>query len=129
MPMTKIYTGGCLCGDIRFEAAGPAEFPHTCSCTMCQRHSGALTVAWVEFPKDAVTWTGPGGAPTLYRSSEKSSRAFCPKCGSTIGAVDDAPVVALVLGIFDKPGAAALRPTSHSYRSNRPIWWHVDTDP
>ncbi|MEM7598932.1 MAG: GFA family protein [Pseudomonadota bacterium] len=127
--MTKFYTGGCLCGDIRFEAAGPAEFPHTCSCTMCQRHSGALTVAWVEFPKDAVTWTGPGGAPTLYRSSEKSSRAFCPKCGSTIGAVDDAPVVALVLGIFDKPGAASLRPTSHSYRSKRPKWWHVDTDP
>ncbi|MEO0783512.1 MAG: GFA family protein, partial [Pseudomonadota bacterium] len=100
----------------------------TCSCTMCQRHSGALTVAWVEFPKDAVRWTGPGGAPALWRSSDKSSRAFCPTCGSTIGAVDDAPVIALVLGIFDKPGAAARRPTSHSYRSKRPKWWRVTTD-
>ncbi|MEO1285685.1 MAG: GFA family protein [Pseudomonadota bacterium] len=126
--MPKLYTGGCLCGSIRFEAVGPAEFPHTCSCTMCQRHSGALTVAWVEFPRDAVRWTGPGGAPALWRSSDKSSRAFCPTCGSTIGAVDDAPVIALVLGIFDKPGAAALRPTSHSYRSKRPKWWRVTTD-
>lgn len=126
--MVKTYTGGCLCGDIRFEAVGPAEFPHTCSCTMCQRHSGALTVAWVEFPRDSVRWTGPGGEPALWRSSDKSSRAFCPVCGSTIGAVDDAPVIALVLGIFDKPGLVSLRPTSHSYRSKRPKWWHVSTD-
>ncbi|MEO0752492.1 MAG: GFA family protein [Pseudomonadota bacterium] len=126
--MPRSYTGGCLCGDIRFEAVAPAEVPHTCSCTMCQRHSGALTLAWVEFPTDAVTWTGHGGAPTLYRSLEKSSRAFCPRCGSTIGAIDDAPVVALVLGVFDKPGAAALKPVSHSHRSKRPTWWHVDID-
>ena len=57
------YEGGCLCGNIRFRATGPADWPHTCSCKMCQRHSGALTVAWVEFPRDRVEWTGPGGAP------------------------------------------------------------------
>jgi len=126
--MPKAYEGGCLCGNIRFTAQPPAEFPHTCSCTMCQRHSGALTVAWVEFPADNVAWTGPGGAPATWRSSEKSSRAFCPVCGSTIGAIDDDPVIALVLGAFDKPGAVALRPTSHSYVSKRPKWWKVSTD-
>jgi hypothetical protein len=126
--MTKVrtYTGGCLCGDLRFEATGPAAKPHTCSCRMCQRHSGALTTAWVEFPREAVRWTGPGGAPSLYRSSDYSSRAFCPTCGSTLGAVDDAPVVALVLGVFDKPGAKELMPTSHSFRGARPRWWHVE---
>lgn len=126
--MPKPYTGGCLCGAIRFEAAPPAEFPHTCSCTMCQRHSGALTIPWVEFPAEAVRWTGPGGAPATWRSSDKTSRAFCPTCGSTIGAIDDAPVIALTLGVFDQPGAAALRPISHSYRSKHPRWWLVSTD-
>ncbi len=125
--MPKPYTGGCLCGDIRFTAEHPAAKPHTCSCKMCQRHSGALTVAWVEFPSDAITWTGPGGAPATWRSSHYSSRAFCPTCGSTLGAIDDAPVVALTLGVFDKPGAAALRPTAHSSRAKRPKWWHVET--
>jgi len=105
---------------------GTAAKPHTCSCRMCQRHSGALTTAWVEFPREAVRWTGPGGAPSLYRSSDYSSRAFCPTCGSTLGAVDDAPVVALVLGVFDKPGAKDLMPTSHSFRGARPRWWHVE---
>lgn len=121
----KIYSGGCLCGAIRFEATGPTERPHTCSCEKCRRHSGSLTVAWVEFPSDVVQWTGRGGAPARWRSSPKSSRTFCPSCGSSLGAIDDAPFIALLLGAFDKPGHKALAPTTHSYVSGRPKWWRV----
>lgn len=121
------YHGGCLCGHIRFIARGEAHHrPHTCSCTMCQRHSGALTLPWVEFDKDAVEWTGPGGIPALYRSSDFSSRAFCPVCGSSLGAIDDGPIVGLLLGNFDKKGSKTLRPVSHSYQSSRPRWWKVN---
>jgi hypothetical protein len=124
---TKLKTceGGCLCGNIRFSALGPAQKPHTCSCKICQRHSGALTTAWVEFPRGSITWNGPGGMPATWRSSEWSSRAFCPVCGSTLGAIDDKPVVALVLGTFDSPNRKELTPTSHSFVSKRPKWWHV----
>ncbi|MBV7518113.1 GFA family protein [Ensifer sp. ENS12] len=121
-----LFTGGCLCGAIRFEAKGAPRKPHTCSCMTCQRHSGALTLAWVEFDKDVIAWTGPGGTPSVYRSSDYSSRAFCPACGSSIGAIDDAPVVALLLGILDKTNSADLIPAVHSYRSARPKWWHVE---
>ncbi|QYZ70669.1 GFA family protein [Neotabrizicola shimadae] len=126
--MTSHLEGGCLCGHIRFRTTGEPGFPHTCSCRMCQRHTGALTAAWVEFPADAVTWTGPGGAPAVYRSSDRSSRAFCPRCGSSLGAVDDAPVIALLTGCFDKPQLKALKPASHSNRNARPRWWHPEVD-
>ncbi|RJG47190.1 GFA family protein [Mesorhizobium sp. DCY119] len=122
----KLHTGGCLCGAVRFEATGPAEKPHTCSCRMCQRHTGALTAPWVEFPSDRVAWTGPAGKPSVYRSSDYSSRAFCPTCGSSLGAIDDNPVVALLLGAFDKPAAKELMPTYHTNRGGRPKWWHVE---
>jgi hypothetical protein len=120
----KTYLGGCLCGAIRFEAIGPAEKPHSCSCKMCQRHSGALTTCWVEFPKASVTWNGPLGIPAVYRSSDYSNRAFCPKCGSSIGAIDDAPIIALLLGAFDKPNRRELMPLFESYKSAKPKWWH-----
>jgi hypothetical protein len=126
MAKPLIHQGGCLCGHIRFEAKGEALKPHTCSCTMCQRHTGGLTAAWVEFARDDVTWTGAGGEPAKYRSSEWSSRAFCPKCGSSIGAIDEKPVVALLLGTFDKPKAKALAPKYHSYVTSRPKWWQVE---
>jgi hypothetical protein len=125
MTKQKTYDGGCLCGNIRFTANGPALKPHTCSCKLCQRHSGALTLAWVEFARDQVAWTGLGGLPSTWRSSEWSSRAFCPTCGSTIGAIDDKPVVALVLGTFDAPNRKELAPIFHSYIAKRPKWWSV----
>ncbi|MGB8316033.1 MAG: GFA family protein [Aestuariivirga sp.] len=122
----NLHEGGCLCGRIRFTATGMPQLPHTRSCKKCQRHSGALTVAWVEFPRESVFWNGPGGAPSVYRSSDFSSRAFCPECGSTTGAIDDKPVIALVLGVFDSPNRQELIPISHSYKGGRPKWWHVE---
>jgi hypothetical protein len=126
MAAEKTFAGGCLCQNIRFEAKGNPGKPHTCSCRMCQRHSGGLTLTWVEYPRDQVTWTGPGGAPSTYRSSDYSSRAFCPKCGSTLGAIDDAPVIALTTGAFDKPHLLPLKPSYHSFKGGRPKWWHLE---
>ena len=80
---------------------------------MCRRHTGAPVAAWVEFPAKAVAWSRP---PSLWRSS----RAFCGACGSSLGAVDDAPVVALLVGGFDRAGDAALAPTAHAFRASRP---------
>lgn len=127
MTEETVYQGGCLCGAIRFCASGPPLNPHTCSCRQCQRHSGALTQVWVEFRKDQVVWNGAGGEPARWRSSEGSSRAFCRQCGSTIGALDDAPTVALTVGSFDAPDQDALAPSFHSYASERPTWWRLHT--
>jgi hypothetical protein len=99
---TKQYEGGCLCGAVRFRATGVPGKPHTCSCETCRRHSGSLTISWVEFPADSVEWSGLAGKPATWRSSSYSSRAFCSSCGSTIGAVDDEPTIALVTGAFVK---------------------------
>jgi hypothetical protein len=123
MGTVRVYLGGCLCGHIRFEVTGPLDFPHTCSCHMCQRHSGAPSLAWVVAAKERVRWTGPGGLPSLWRASDISTRAFCPVCGSTLGAIDDAPTVGLVTGSFDRPNLRELKPASHSYVSSRPTWW------
>ncbi|MEA5670536.1 GFA family protein [Pseudomonas sp. MH2] len=118
----KTYKGGCLCGAIRFEADGPAGNPHHCSCRWCQQHTGALVASWVEFDRAQVRWVGAGGAPDTWRSSDYSSRAFCRCCGSSIGAIDDAPTVALLLGCFDEIEDERLVPTGHSFEDRCPGW-------
>lgn len=120
---SDIRHGGCLCGAIRFEAVGQPGNPHACSCESCRRHTGAPSVGWVEYPRSMLRWTGPGGAPAVYRSSDYSSRAFCPHCGSSLGAIDDAPTVALLIGAFDEHRDPALRPDGHSFEDGRPSWW------
>jgi hypothetical protein len=125
MAKEKFHEGGCLCGNIRFRATGPALKPHTCSCKMCQRHSGSLTQMWVEFSRGQVNWVGPGGEPSKWRSSDYSSRAFCKICGSTLGAIDDKPIIAITLGTFDSPNRKELAPQFHSHVSKRPKWWRI----
>ena len=126
MKQPKVFEGGCLCSYIRYVVSAARLNSHTCSCKQCQRHSGSLTQVWVELSKEQIEWTGPGGLPTVWRSSEYSSRAFCSQCGSTIGAIDDKPTLALALGTFDSPNRQGLAPQSHSYISKLPKWWRID---
>ena len=121
----KSYEGQCLCGHIRFRVEGKPTFPHLCSCRTCQRWSGAPTVAWVEFPIKNLVWSGPGGEPALYQSSEKTQRGFCPNCGGTVCAIDDGyDKISLTIASFDD--AAQLVPgKQHSYRKEAPSWWDV----
>jgi hypothetical protein len=51
-----------------------------------------------------------------------SSRSFCAVCGSTLGAIDDKPVVALVLGSFDSNNRQELAPQYHSHVGKKPKW-------
>lgn len=39
-------------------------------------------------------------------------------------AVDDAPVVVLLTGVFNKPDLKMLKPETHASKGSRPKWWH-----
>lgn len=119
-PATE-YTGGCLCGHIRYRITGAPDWPHYCSCTQCQKWSGAPVVAWVDFPLASITYDGPGGAPAMFRSSKKTRRGCCPQCGGSICALDDgADTICITMSSLDDN--SGLTPESHSFRDMAPDW-------
>lgn len=75
-------TGGCLCGDVRYEISKPAIDIGYCHCRMCQRFSGAPVIFGATFPLEAVRFTQ--GEPTYYKSSPIAERGFCKRCGSSL---------------------------------------------
>jgi len=77
-----VATGGCLCGEIRFQFEGNDIGSSYCHCRMCQRFSGAPTSAGTGFLKDDLRITR--GKPKYYVSSAIAERAFCPTCGSSL---------------------------------------------
>ncbi len=78
-PSTQRYTGGCLCGAVRFEAELDLSKPLSrCNCTICTK-LGA-TKAYTKPSAFRVT----AGAEHLgeYRlDSSPNFRAFCKRCG------------------------------------------------
>ena len=70
------YTGGCLCGAVRIEAAAAPYRVGVCHCLDCRKRQGAIFHTFAVFPADAVTVTG--------ETREFKTRSFCPTCGSPL---------------------------------------------
>jgi hypothetical protein len=105
------FTGGCLCGDVRFVAAGAPYRVGLCHCLDCRKHHGALFFAAAIFPEDAVTIDG--------ETREYAGRFFCPRCGSSVFARNE-DEVEVHLGSLDAPGE--LIPTYESWTVRREPW-------
>jgi hypothetical protein len=98
------WTGGCLCGAVRFRAAADPIRVVSCHCGQCRRHSGAAFLTFVHFPVGPFEWLG--ATPTRFRSSPDAERGFCPHCGSTLS-MHEAVLpdrVQVTLGSLDEPG-------------------------
>jgi hypothetical protein len=114
-------TGGCLCGDIRYEVTGEPSKTAICHCTMCKRWTGSPFASAAEFPADAVVWNKD---PTLYPSSDAGKRSFCPKCGSSLGFHWANGTVWITLGSLDHP--EQMRPQSHIFAEEELSWAHLN---
>lgn len=88
------FTGGCLCGNVRFVASGLPYRVGLCHCLDCRKHHGALFHASAIFPRDAVTIDG--------ETRDYAGRFFCPRCGSSIFACT-ADEIEVNLGSLDAP--------------------------
>ncbi|MEP4198467.1 MAG: GFA family protein [Aliishimia sp.] len=105
------FTGGCLCGKVRFTAVGRPDRVGVCHCLDCRKHHGALFYASAIFPQDAVTVTG--------ETRDYKGRHFCPCCGSSVFARSD-DEIEVHLGSLDAPNQ--LAPSYESWVVRREAW-------
>lgn len=73
-------SGGCQCGNVRYEVSGTPQHVALCHCESCRKSSGAPMVSWAAFAEDEFKVTK--GEAKTFNSSGKSMRSFCPDCGT-----------------------------------------------
>lgn len=105
------FTGGCLCGAVRFEATGRPYRVGLCHCLDCRKHHGALFYAAAMFPENAVTIEG--------ETRDYVGRHFCPRCGSSVFA-RSGDEVEVSVGALDAPDQ--LTPTYELWTIRREHW-------
>jgi hypothetical protein len=76
------FTGGCLCGAVRYRLTGPLGDVIACHCTQCRRQTGHYS-ADTSVPLDCFQLERDA-ALTWYRSSDQAERGFCRLCGSVL---------------------------------------------
>lgn len=76
-------TGGCLCGQVRFEADEPPSGARMCWCRDCQRIASGSATINVLFAEQAVRYTGEIAVMRMVADSGNTvERGFCPSCGA-----------------------------------------------
>jgi GNAT superfamily N-acetyltransferase len=119
-------TGGCFCGAVRYEAAGPPREVSHCHCSMCRRVAGAPLVTWATYPVEALRWTS--GTPAALRSSPPVTRSFCSACGTALAffTQDDPAWTDVTVASMDQ--AAEMWPDDHIWATDRLPWLVLDDD-
>jgi hypothetical protein len=119
----KRYTGGCLCGALRYEAEGEPRFAGLCYCADCRKASGSGFIPFMGFPASAVRFSG---ATRQFRSTAATGREavrnFCPVCGGLVfgGEVGKDDSFTIYAGSLDDP--SGFRPTVAIFTRLRPAW-------
>ena len=125
----KMYTGGCLCGAIRYEAEGEPLYAGHCYCADCRKASGSAFVPFMGFPGTAVRFSGQ---TRMFASKAASGadavRNSCPVCGSLVfgGVIGKDDEFTIYAGSLDDP--SSFLPTIAIFTRNRPTWAVIPPD-
>jgi hypothetical protein len=118
--MPGLLTGGCLCGAVRYEAAGTPFHRTHCHCSVCRRSTGAPFVAWFSVPKAA--WRIVQGAPLRFRSSPHATRSFCGQCGTQLTFEDDTAGEEIDITTCSLDDPERLPPEDHTHAGSKLSW-------
>jgi hypothetical protein len=114
------YTGGCLCGAVRWRTSAEPSRVSVCHCRMCRKNTGSAFGPFAIFATKDVAWER--SAPKQYRSSPVARRGFCAECGSPLTFQFDAHPerIELNLGGFDEP--SRLTPSQQIWTKEMLPW-------
>jgi hypothetical protein len=114
-------TGGCHCGQIRYQVEGEALTHALCHCTDCRRHAGAPMVAWTMYPATSLQITK--GIAKVYESSKDGRRHFCADCGTGLFYYNEGMLPGIVdiqSATYDDPDAVPAQ--AHIQTADRIGW-------
>ena len=113
------YSGGCLCGQVRWRASAAPANVRVCHCRNCQRATGAPFFARAVFLARDIERSGE---TTRWPTSPRIDRLSCARCGTAMFAEPKDPPARLgvSLATLDEPNA--LTPQMHIWVGEKLDW-------
>ena len=121
--MTKILTGGCLCGDLRWKAHAPPHAMGLCFCADCRKASGSGFIPFMNFDAAALSVTGRWTVHRLaHADGREAVRNSCVVCGGLVfgGKWGESTSHTIYAGSLDDP--SAFHPTIAIFTRDAPDW-------
>lgn len=117
------FLGSCLCQSVKFEAKGEVQGFYLCHCSHCRKISGSAHGANIFIKTETFNWLkGEETVSTYQLPNTRFTKAFCPKCSSTLPVVRADGHVIIPAGSLDSDFSVA--PNAHIHCDSRAAWDH-----
>lgn len=123
-----MYTGGCLCGKVRFEIKGPIKDIVYCHCSQCRKVQGSAFATNGVVKADEFAIVSGEEALRAYQYGPGKVKYFCSACASPMFSRNAAlpDVVRIRLGTLE--GEVAERPWCHIFVGSKANWYEISDD-
>ncbi len=117
------FTGGCLCGAVRYECNAEPVMSAHCYCEDCRRSSGTSHCSHVVVPKAALSVSGDYA--TYDRPADSGNivtRAFCGTCGAAVFSTNSGIAEMIFPRASSLDDLEVCQPSMAVYTSRAPSW-------
>lgn len=121
-------SGGCLCGQVRYQISGPRRNIIVCHCQNCRRTHGHVS-AYTSVAKKDFEITSEKTLRWYHDRSPDTYRGFCDQCGASLfwdNAKDGRDKMAVSAGTLD--ASHGLKTIGHIYLSEAGDYYEISDD-
>ena len=123
---TRVLTGKCRCGAVRYEVADAFLYAANCHCSECRAATGSAFKPFAGIEREKLTIT-EGLDDIAVFGEDDLNDTRCGACGSFLfSVVRDGAYVHVAMGsLVDVP---SIRPTEHIYVGSKAAWFEITDD-
>ncbi len=123
-------SGGCLCGEVRYEVRGPLRNVINCHCSKCRRTHGHFA-AYASVQRENLVLTNQDKLKWYRSLTDETSnvhRGFCKECGSSLfwDPKDDGDNIAISASSLDS--TTGLKTIGHVWVSQAGDYYEITDD-
>lgn len=123
-----MYTGRCLCGDVRFEIHGPIHDIVYCHCSRCRKAQGTAFATNGNVAIEDFRITTGKDLLTEYADSNVHSKFFCRRCGSPIMSTNKNSPDKIRIRLGTIESEISERPQAHIFVGSKANWDVIHDD-
>ena len=123
-----MYSGGCLCGAVRFEIKGPIRNIVYCHCSQCRKVQGSAFATNGIVAADDFHLVQGAAALSYYAEADGRGKYSCRHCASPIMSKNEAypGQVRIRLGTIESD--IIERPSAHIFVTSKANWDVIPDD-
>ena len=123
-----MYSGGCLCGKVRFEITSEIHNIIYCHCSQCRKAQGSAFATNGNVDTNGFKIVSGENELTGYESSPGQTIYFCKNCGSPIISKSESNPnkVRVRLGVVETD--ISERPVAHIFSTSKANWEDIEGD-